>query len=515
MPEIELKLQVPAQSLPAMLARLKALGARSARLRTAYFDTPDRALARSGLAWRIRREGRQWVQTLKAGDGLIREEHEVTVPGVATVWPTPEPGRHVGTTSGTQLLKILNAADAPVAEQFRTDFTRLSAPLRSRRGWVELSLDRGTVEAGEASVPLCELEIELIKGSPRAVTEVAALLIRRYGLWIDMRSKAQRGHMLAAGVSRTAARGAEDCRLSPTMTMPVAWQSTARCCSPQILLNASQIASDEGADADHVHQLRVGLRRLRAAIRLFGSVIPDAEQFGSKAGELARAFGANRDRDVMASSLWPELERAGAPLAALPIAASEVSPTQILRATDHQRWLIRLIESCEAHPGIEAHQANAGGGSEAADAEDDLETTLTRSLDRGYRSIRRKLKRFDELTEEERHRLRRQLKRLRYGIEFCSALLPARKTRRLLRLLAKAQDVLGDYNDAITALAAYRTHAESDPRAWFGVGWLSHRLPGMLSDCRAALEKLASVPPPWGKRARKSSHAEDTDLNPA
>lgn len=346
--EIELKLQVPAASLPAIVARLQALGARSTRLRTAYFDTADLALARSGIAWRIRREGRHWVQTLKTGDGLVREEHEVGVPGLAAEWPVPNADLHADTAPGSRLARILVAAGAPPTERFRTDFTRLSAPLRTRRGWVELSLDRGTIKAGAASVPLCELEIELIKGSPRAVTEVAATLLQRYGLWIDLRSKAQRGHLLADRRSQAPARRVDACTLSPTMSMAEAWVSVARSSSVQILANASQIAADEGGSTEHVHQLRVGLRRLRAAIRLFESVVPDAARFSEQARALARALGANRDRDVMSEALWPELTQAGAPLAAPPIATDDTTPTEIVRSAIHQRWLLKLIEACEA-----------------------------------------------------------------------------------------------------------------------------------------------------------------------
>jgi CHAD domain-containing protein len=142
-------------------------------------------------------------------------------------------------------------------------------------------------------------------------------------------------------------------------------------------------------------------------------------------------------------------------------------------------------------------------GSDGDDAAKDLKAILTGRLDAGHRSIRRKLRRFDSLSDDERHRLRRQLKRLRYGLEFCSALLPRKKTRQMIRALARAQDALGEYNDAVIALAAYRAHAESDPRAWFAAGWLSGQLPGTLDRCRDELEKLSAVAAPWGKYDRR------------
>lgn len=494
MTEIELKLHVPSDALAPLVARLRALGARTVRLRTAYFDTPDALLARHGLAWRIRREGRHWVQTLKSGDGLIREEHEVPVPGQSTDWPTPELDRHRGSAAGARLETLLDRSDQPVIERFRTDFSRLSAPLRTRRGWIELSLDRGSIQAGEHMTPLCELEIELIRGSPRAVTEVAAMMIRRYSLWIDLRSKAQRGHLLAAGLVQAPVRRADSCMLRPDMTMGDAWQAVARQCVTPILAQASQIAAPEGHDAEHLHQIRVGLRRYRTALRLFQHIVPNAPQRSERAGELARQLGARRDRDVMAQTLWPALTQVNAPLVMLPETAEPYDPASIMRSGAHQVELLRLIEFSELpfdraldEPG----QAPIG-----------LFERLSAALEDGWRSIRRKAKRFDELSDADRHRLRRQIKRLRYGLEFCTNLFQARRLRTMSRALAQAQQALGDYNDTCVALTRYRTLAQDDPRAWFAAGWLAARRPERLEYCRTTLAALRDVPRAWPRPAR-------------
>ena len=82
--EIELKFLVPQPSRVSVAAEL-ARGSRSldrTSLAASYFDTDDRRLARAGMAWRLRREGRRWIQTLKAGtaNALERFEHEVIRP---------------------------------------------------------------------------------------------------------------------------------------------------------------------------------------------------------------------------------------------------------------------------------------------------------------------------------------------------------------------------------------------------------------------------------------------------
>jgi len=436
------------------------------------------------------------VQTLKSGEGLVREEHEVLLPGSSIDWPGPERERHHGTQAGTRLEKVLVKAAEPVTERFRTDFSRLSAPFRTRRGWVELSLDRGTIQAGDRSVSLCELEIELIRGSPRAVTEVAAMMIRRYGLWIDLRSKAQRGHLLAAGLVQAPVRRADPCVLRREMALDEAWRTVAQHCVTPILAQASQIAADEGHLTEHIHQIRVGLRRLRTALRMFHQAVPDAGLRSERAGKLARELGATRDRDVMAEALWPALARVQAPLVALPQAAVQLDPKTIIRSVEHQIELLRLIEHSDIYT-----------GNEVAPPEPTSQTLceeLALSLESGWRSVRRKARRFDELSEEDRHRLRRQLKRLRYGLDFSSSLLPAGKLRKMTRALAQAQEALGEYNDTVVALAAYRAHAERDARAWFAAGWLASQIPVRLERCRETLDALCACKCPWTRPARRA-----------
>lgn len=79
--EIEFKFCIPPERLAAVKAAARRGASTAMRLEARYFDTPDGALASRGIAFRLRREGKQWMQTVKAmGDGpLDREEHNVPV----------------------------------------------------------------------------------------------------------------------------------------------------------------------------------------------------------------------------------------------------------------------------------------------------------------------------------------------------------------------------------------------------------------------------------------------------
>ena len=249
MDEIELKLQVP----PARRAAVDAAVAGTAagprvRLQAAYHDSTGRTLAAAGLALRLRREGRLWVQTLKGAgdDGLTRAEHNVPR-GSAAAMPAIEPALHAGTKVGDRLLALLGASP-DLQTLYRTDIRRRIRALPVRApgrpaSRVELAFDLGRIVAGESAIDVCELEIELLAGSPLAVIDTARRWLPRFGLWFDGRSKAERGDLLARGETMAQARSALPVQLAADMGAPAAWQAVLRNCADQILANAGQIAS--------------------------------------------------------------------------------------------------------------------------------------------------------------------------------------------------------------------------------------------------------------------------------
>lgn len=499
MNEIELKLQVPEARRAAVDAALAGRAPRRRmRLQAAYCDTPDRALARAGLALRVRREGRQWVQALKgpADDGLTRLEHEVPRPGPAAEPPAADPALHAGTAAGERLRRVLaDAPDASLTVLYRTDILRRSRTLRAPHGSVELAFDVGRIRAGDAELAVCELEIELLRGAPRAVIETARRWLARFGLWIDLRSKALRGDLLARGESMAPPRLAGRVRLARGMTMAQAWQQVLRSCADQIGANASQIASGPHAD-EHVHQLRVGLRRLRSAQRLFGPELADAA-LGEAAAAVFRRLGGARDQAVIEAEFAPGLAAAlrCAGVAAEPAgsaAPETVDPagviSAIVRAPETQALLLDLLQATSAAPPDTAGVAAAPA--DGAPTARPLRAQLARRLERWHRRCVADARRFAELDDAARHSLRKRVKRLRYAVEFCASLFPKAAVRRYLRRLRTLQERLGAINDVVMAMQVFRearAGGAEGTHAWFALGWLAARRELLAGEARADL----------------------------
>ncbi|MES2228198.1 MAG: CYTH and CHAD domain-containing protein [Pseudomonadota bacterium] len=502
MHEIELKLQVPAARRTEVEA---AVAGRTPgpwmRLQAAYHDTADRRLAAAGLALRMRREGRRWVQTLKgaADDGLTRLEHNVAR-GAAAAMPALDPALHAATPVGERLLALLAAPPAaPLLPLYRTDIRRRTRVLPVRADGqpsarVELAFDRGRIETGTRGIDVSELEIELVSGPPRAVIETARRWVARHGLWLDGRSKAERGDLLARGESVAPPRAAQALRLAGSMNMASAWQAVLRNCADQILANASQIASGAHA-AEHVHQLRIGLRRLRSALALFDTGAPDTT-LGSGAGALFRRLGAARDRVVIEAEFGAELRAAmraaGVPAEAPALDASgtEASPVELLRSHAGQTLLLDLIAAMH-------------GDAEPADGPDEasLRDRLAARLNRWHRQVVADAKRYAALDDASRHRLRKRAKRLRYATEFCTGLFERRAVRRYLKALRGLQDALGAVSDATMAMQAYALRAGDDPAAMFALGWLTARREALIAAAGPPIERFAKAERCW-KRTR-------------
>lgn len=497
MEEIEIKLQVPAARRAAVLKEVAGrTAAAPLRLRAAYFDTPDRALARAGMAFRLRREGRRWVQTLKGAgaDGITRFEHEVARPGSTALLPAPDPTLHAGTAGGDRLQALLaGASDATLACTYRTDIRRVRRTLRTREGSVELAFDEGTIEAGGRRLPVLELEIELARGTPQAVLTVARRWIERHGLWIDVRSKAERGDLLARGEAMAPERKAAATALDASMDLAAGRRAVLRNSLDQVIVNASQVADGRHGD-EHVHQLRVGLRRLRTALRLFDA--DDLAPVGEAAAVLFRQLGAARDSAAVAGPLQAELQQAlaavGLDLQApvLPPAADAVDPVAAVRAPASQALLLDLLAAVQP-PAI---------APETADDAPSLRDALARRLNRWHRQVAADAPRWAELDDEARHALRKRAKRLRYAVEFGAALFDAKRVQRYLKPLRELQERLGALNDVAVGLAGYRNARRDDPRDLFALGWLAARRERLAADCVPALKSVAKAKRFWKKK---------------
>ena len=200
--ETEIKLRVSRATLAALrdhplLKKRNKSGWEQRELFNQYFDTPARDLAAAKVALRVRRDGEQFIQTLKTRGQSVaglseRNEWDWNLAKAKldlkklddSCWPAA-----LAELDKKQLVPI-----------FTTDFVREKAEIAWGRGKakvvIEAALDLGKVIAGEGQEEICELELELRQGEPEALLELAAELAADLPLMPCDISKAERGYRL-------------------------------------------------------------------------------------------------------------------------------------------------------------------------------------------------------------------------------------------------------------------------------------------------------------------------------
>lgn len=483
MTEFELKFEIPPARRQGVEAAMRRGRVARQRLQARYFDTAEGALAAQGVVLRLRKEGRLWVQTAKAPGGrpLERLEHNVALGARAP--SVPELARHKGTPVGDSIgraLKLTPGEAFPaLAQVYATDIVRLTRLLRVNGAQVEMALDQGQIAAGDRTLPVSELEFELKQGEAAAAVTLASNWCLRHGLWLSSVSKSMKGQRLAAGQDFGPAVGARPPRFPRHATGRALATAVVAACLDQVLANASDVAGGCSGE-EHIHQLRVGLRRLRTALRELEPLAGDwGGPWEEALADVFRALGRHRDRDYLMHTLQGRIEAAGGPpldwegaLGTLPGAAKTVqSPV-------FQQALLGLV-------GFVHHAA--GEDASAPDATSPKKF-LRKRLARLHRQVLARGRQFTELPETEQHALRKRLKRLRYLAEFAQPLFGKRKTAAYLAALKPLQDALGIYHDEVAALQVWQGLSGHDPRALFGAGWLSARREGHVRDCAQACD---------------------------
>jgi CHAD domain-containing protein len=214
-------------------------------------------------------------------------------------------------------------------------------------------------------------------------------------------------------------------------------------------------------EPDSVHQMRVATRRLRAAFRSFGTVIPRSRS-DKAAGELkwlGGLLGAARDGEVLPRHLQESLRPVPVELLIGPVQARvqghfaprrAAAHAELIEALDSPRYaaLLAELDQLTIEPPL---------GPQAGDPAREV---LPAAVRRAYRQANKRMRRARHTPsgparDVALHQARKSARRARYAAE---AARPAigKPARRFSRQMKKVQTVLGDHQDSVIARQAAR-----------------------------------------------------------
>ena len=507
--EIELKLAVSpaAADKVARLPWLRDLAAgrvESRRLQSVYFDTRKLELFERGIVLRVRHANNRRVQTIKSTSGGARGPFERGEWEREISSDTPD----LKAAKGTPLSPLTRKEklQRKLEPIFETRVERTTFPIRADGAELEVALDRGHIRARgiRRRERISELEVELKGGEPGELSKIAERLSRSVALVYAPRSKAERGYSLRRQRPDAPVRGS-DMDLSVRSTAAEAFQAIGLSCLNHAMANERAIRA---GDPEGIHQMRVGLRRLRAAMSVFKQMLrgSQTEALKRELKWLTEQLGQARDLDVLIAERVHPLRRAAALGADAGLlerdldGQREAGIRQAQAAVDSDRY-----RALGLHLALWlAHGAWSRTGAAAVKECRDMpvDEFAAGVLGKRSRKIHKKAGKVTKLDPRARHKLRIAVKKLRYACEFFASVfaggkLEARR-RRFCKVLKRLQGFLGTLNDIEVhkrlALTIARTDARNavQPRKALAIGFIMGREERQVTSCLKGVERAAA-----------------------
>jgi CHAD domain-containing protein len=282
-------------------------------------------------------------------------------------------------------------------------------------------------------------------------------------------------------------------------------------CLKQVVDNVPALIK---SDPEGVHQMRVGLRRLRAAMSLFAGLVRDPHTAGIKAELkwLTGELGPAREFEVLVNRVVAPIKRQRTNRDGVRSFIDELARkrgaavTRAQNAVQSKRFGVLTLDIAAW---LQVGHWITPQDDPVRDRRD-LPITIfaAEQLTRRWRKLRKKRKALAQLNARGRHKLRIQTKKLRYAVEFFATLFAskraAKRLKRLLPVLERLQDGLGELNDIAVdkeRLAAIGIRRGSKPNRAYAAGLLSERedtrVEAAMAVATEAYAELAKAKPFW------------------
>lgn len=429
------------------------------QLRSIYFDTTDLRLARMGATLRHRtgEPGAPWTLKLPIQDLDLMIRDEYLFEGKAST--VPEAARDL-------IIAFIRSADLePVA--------RLST---RRRSWSVLTGD------DEIVAEIDDDEVSILEGR-RVVARFREVEIESKGASADeliaiRDALVQAGAVLAEPIPKAVRALGPRATAAPDIPLaqPAAPDDPAsKALRASIVSAVKRIITHDPptrlGDAEGVHQMRVGARRLRSDLQTFKPIIDPGwvASLNAELKWLASVLGEVRDLDVLTERLHHAAEEIGVEVddvfASFDVRRAEARQELLdaLRSNRYKQLLESLIEACQAPPLTELGREPSF-------------RLLPKRVKDPWSKLERDARRLRHNNpDEDFHDVRIRAKRARYAAETAARVLSRKDAVRFVQLVTEVQDILGTHQDAHLAKETLRSFAEAStdkPQLAFALGRL-------------------------------------------
>lgn len=476
--EIELKFQIPETKRQALLKAIDPKKSQILPLKARYFDTPDRQLGNQGIALRQRLEGDRWVQTLKAAgkSHLHRFEHNHDL-GVLEQAPELDLNIYAQNSETWHILDAaLNTQKDQLQLQFETDIQRTLRIIHFEDSEIEVCLDVGEIRTTIAQKPVHEVEFELKAGTVEGLLKFCFEWVKKYQIWLDVRSKAEFGNLLVMQKTVSPARLGKSVALNKKDSADANLRQLIAQHLQHLLPNIAAIAA-QVAEAEHIQQAHEALNCLYLSLSLFGhwsSAVSDkwAHQLAAFKQQfehlqhlqhMQRTLGALLQNPKTAESLEQDL-----------LYAIEKLQNLVKSPQNVQHYLELLIFSL-----TEEDQTPT----------QDIKNAAQHSLQQQYKLLQDSLNLMAEQPDEAMQQLTQHLHTLKFSFPLLTSIYDVKSLQKYSKALHDAAQAAEQYQ-VLASSMLYLQETELEASDWFALGWLTAKQENYAEALRNSTEQF-------------------------
>ncbi|QIR13554.1 inorganic triphosphatase [Shewanella aestuarii] len=291
--EIELKLLISTQHFDSALESLSKLP-KSKPINTDYlfnhyFDTSQLQLLTWDMGLRVRGSKNHQEQTIKTAGSVKAGIHSRPEYNVPTAEKTPNLAlfpQHIW-PKNTNIAELNQQLECI----FETNFTRITWRIFVDDSLIEVALDQGEIIANKNCSPICEVELELLAGSKKALTTLAQQIAKHIPVRLGQASKAQRGYQLAKLYTPKPIKELQHIKLNDAQSLSATLKQILTLCLERwqqleaVLITPIEDKSEEALSPTQLinkvqawGQFRDNIRLLKLTLNQFGLLSSDLHQ---------------------------------------------------------------------------------------------------------------------------------------------------------------------------------------------------------------------------------------------
>ena len=458
--EVELKFQIPEGRRTALMKALDPKKSEQLQLQAKYYDTKDKKLAQARAAIRQRLEGDRWVQTFKASRShLARFEHNHDL-GMLEQSPALDLSIYADVNEAQYILNAALGDDFSQLELiFETDIARTLRVMPYGESQIEVSLDQGEIRAQGRVLPVHEVEFELKSGSVQDLLAFSFEWVKKYQLWLDVRSKAEFGNLLADDLMVSPAKAAKELQLSKKETADHNVRQLIAQQMQHLLPNIAAMSAGVATDA-HIQQAHLALHHLHLTVLLLKDWSIDiSDKWAHQLAAFKGQFEQLKHLQHMQSTLEQLLQNPN---------TSASLAQDLLYATEKLNNLVRSTQN--VHHFLELLTFSLGHAE--PNSLFDLKTTAQHSLQQHYKQLADALHQatIEDLSSIEP--LIGALQQLKFSFPLLTQIYDVKNLQKYAKSLHDAHLAAEEYH-LLHLASLYLQDSELAASDWFVLGWLT------------------------------------------